>query len=143
MGKFERIAALILESVNANIDIQTFVKKPFKKHAIKAETPGKIMTRQGEAEYEAGDYLAFDAQGGQYPIKASEFDKLYAPTDDPEYWLSKPVKVQMFKTNEEMQVETPWGTYTASPGDWIQIKMDGTYGAPRKPDVIETDYEKI
>jgi hypothetical protein len=45
MGKFERIAALILESVNANIDIQTFVKKPFKKHAIKAETPGKIMTR--------------------------------------------------------------------------------------------------
>lgn len=143
MGKFEKLVSLILECNVQNFDVQTFIKKPFKKHAVKALTAGKIMTRQGEAKYDIGDYLAFDAQGAQYPIKATEFHTLYEPTDDPEYWLSKPVKVKMFKTNEEMQVKTPWGIYTASPGDWIQIKSDGTYGAPRKPDVIETDYEKI
>lgn len=134
----------LYNSVKNNMctNVKTFVKKRFKKHAIKVERDGYVMTREGKANYRAGDFLAWDKQGGQYPIPASEFEKLYEPTDDKEYWMSKPVEVKMFKTDKEMYVETKWGTYKADAGDWIEIKDDGTYGAPRKPDVIVTDYEE-
>ena len=54
-----------------NKDVKTFIKKPLIKHAIKMERGGYVMTREGKATFNAGDYLAFDAQGGQYPISAS------------------------------------------------------------------------
>lgn len=140
MKKFDKIYNEAIESMNR--DIKTFIKKRFKKHAVKAERDGYVMTREGKANYKAGDFLAWDKQGGIYPIPEEEFEKLYEPTNDKEYWMSKPVEVKMFKTNKEMYIETSHGTYKADAGDWIEIKPDGSYGAPRKPDVIRTDYEE-
>lgn len=144
MNKFNKIYnKIIFETSNDEFKCaKTFIKKSFKKHAIKVNQDGYVMTREGKAHYKAGDFLAWDKQGGQYPIPANEFEKLYEPTDDKEYWMSKPVEVKMFKTDKEMYVETEWGTYKADAGDWIEIKKDGTYGPPRKPDVIITDYNE-
>ena len=125
-----------------NKDVKTFIKKPLIKHAIKMERGGYVMTREGKATFNAGDYLAFDAQGGQYPISASKFDSLYELTDKKDYWKSKPVEIKMFKTDVEMEIKTNKGLLKADAGDWIELKDDGSYGAPRKPDVIRTDYEE-
>jgi hypothetical protein len=135
MSKFNELFYSIVSP-----NVKTFIKKQFKKHAVKTNKPGKIKTPEGYATYNAGDYLAFDSNGGQYPIPAAEFETLYEPTGDPEYWLSKPVEVKMFKTNKEMKIEMPFGILTADPGDWVEIKDDGTYGAPRKQYCIDNDY---
>lgn len=140
MNKFDKIYNEAIESLNQ--EVKTFVKKRFKKHAVKVERDGYVMTREGKATYKAGDYIAFDKQGGQYPISKAEFDNLYEPTDNPEYWISKPVEVKMFKTDKEIEIQTPWGLLIADPGDWVEVKSDGSYGAPRKPDVIKTDYDE-
>ena len=106
------------------------------------ERGGYVMTREGKATFNAGDYLAFDAQGGQYPISASKFDSLYEPTYKKDYWKSKPVEIKMFKTDVEMEIQTNKGLLKADAGDWIELKDDGSYGAPRKLDVIRTDYKE-
>jgi hypothetical protein len=138
MNKFNKIYNSIVNSIYP--EIKTFIKKRFLKHAIKMIESGTVLTREGKVNYSAGDYLAFDKQGGQYPITEAEFNSLYEPTDNPEYWLSKPIKVKMFKTNKEMKIEMPFGILTADPGDWVEIKDDGTYGAPRKQYCIDNDY---
>lgn len=146
MQKFNELYKKILNECIVEtipIEIKTFVKKRFRKHAYKTDTPGTVMTREGEVSYDAGDYIAFDNVGGQYPIKADEFNNLYEPTDNPEYWLSKPIKAKMFQTDKTLNIQTEWGEMTAVPGDWIAVKDDGTFGPPRKPDVIETDYELV
>lgn len=144
MSKFDTVYKKIIgEAVEVEKEVKTFVKKSFKKHAVKTDKDGSVVTPEGKTTYKAGDFLAWDSEGGQYPIKAADFEKLYEPTDDPEYWLSKPVKVKMFKTDEEMTIETEWGTYKADAGDWVEVKEDGSYGCPRKPYVIENDYEEV
>ena len=46
----------------------------------------------------------------------------------------------MFKTNKALTIKSPWGDLKADVGDWVQLKDDGSLGAPRKPYVIDTDY---
>ena len=71
--------------------------------------PFIIKTSSTKELLSAGDYLAFDAQGGQYPISASKFDSLYEPTDKKDYWKSKPIEIKMFKTDVEMEIQTNEG----------------------------------
>lgn len=54
--------------------------------------------------------------------------------------MSKPKQVTMFKTDKELTISSPWGDLKASKGDWVELKKDGSLGAPRKPYVIDTDY---
>ena len=134
---FVREAALTNYPPMLKVD---FVKRPIRKKATRAESDGVIETREGPAAYKAGDYIAEDAQGGKYPIKADDFARLYTPTDKPGVYQSKPKRVTLFKTDTERTIHTEWGDYTASPGDWVELKPDNTLGAPRKPDVVFTDY---
>ena len=49
---------------------------------------------------------------------------------------------ELLKTDKEIEIQTPMGLLIADPGDWVEVKSDGSYGAPRKPDVIKTDYDE-
>jgi len=57
-------------------------------------------------------------------------------------YRKKPVVVEAYQTDKEMDIEMLEGTMKASPGDWI---IKGVHGEiyPCKPDIFEKTYEKV
>ncbi|PRS47537.1 hypothetical protein [Bacillus sp. MZGC1] len=57
-------------------------------------------------------------------------------------YRKKPVVVEAYQIDKEMDIETLEGTMKASPGDWI---IKGVHGEiyPCKPDIFEKTYEKV
>lgn len=54
-------------------------------------------------------------------------------------FIKKPVIVEAYQTEHEMQIETLEGIMTASPGDWIIIGVNGEK-YPCKPEIFEKTY---
>jgi hypothetical protein len=54
----------------------------------------------------------------------------------------KPVVVEAYQTNEQMELDTLEGKMKADPGDWIITGVDGEQ-YPCKPDVFEKTYIRI
>jgi hypothetical protein len=54
----------------------------------------------------------------------------------------KPVVVEAYQTDVEVQIETLEGVMTASPGDWIITGVKGEQ-YPCKPDIFEATYEPV
>ena len=54
----------------------------------------------------------------------------------------KPVVIEAYQTDKEMDIETLEGTMHANAGDWI---ITGVHGEqyPCKPDIFEKTYEKV
>lgn len=54
----------------------------------------------------------------------------------------KPVVIEAYQTDVEMDIETLEGTHHASVGDWI---ITGVHGEqyPCKPDIFEKTYEPV
>ena len=116
------------------------IGKPRK--AVQMKEAGEVETREGKGTYEAGDWLLSDEQGGQYPVKEADFPKLYDaehPLED-DFYNPKPQERTFFRTDKKIDIETEWGDYVASPGDYVQIYRDGSYGCPVKPDAMQTGY---
>lgn len=57
-------------------------------------------------------------------------------------YRKKPVVVEAYQIDKEMDIGTLEGTMKASPGDWI---IKGVHGEiyPCKPDIFEKTYEKV
>ncbi|GMG78148.1 MULTISPECIES: hypothetical protein [Bacillus] len=55
-------------------------------------------------------------------------------------FVKKPVVVEAYQIDKEMDIETLEGTMKASPGDWI---IKGVHGEiyPCKPDIFEKTYK--
>lgn len=54
----------------------------------------------------------------------------------------KPVIIDAYKTQEELDIVTLEGTMHASPGDWIITGVNGEK-YPCKPDIFEKTYEPV
>ena len=54
----------------------------------------------------------------------------------------KPVVVDAYKTDREMNIETLEGVMHAEPGDWIITGVNGER-YPCKPDIFEKTYEPV
>lgn len=54
----------------------------------------------------------------------------------------KPVVVEAFQTDKEMNIETLEGTMHAEIGDWIITGVNGEQ-YPCKPDIFEKTYERV
>ena len=54
----------------------------------------------------------------------------------------KPVVVDAYQTDREMNIETLEGVMHAEPGDWIITGVNGER-YPCKPDIFEKTYENI
>ena len=54
----------------------------------------------------------------------------------------KPVVVEAYQTDKEMDIETLEGTMHANVGDWIITGVNGEK-YPCKPDIFEKTYERI
>ena len=113
------------------------------RHAVQMKESGTVQTREGEAKYEAGDWILEDEQGGKYPVKEADFPKLYDVENPLEngFYNPKPQDRTFFRTDKKIDIETEWGDYVASPGDYVQIYKSGTYGCPVKPDAMQSGYE--
>ena len=59
-----------------------------------------------------------------------------------EKFVKKPVVVEAYQIDKEMDIETLEGTMKASPGDWI---IKGVHGEiyPCKPDIFEKTYKPL
>ncbi|ATP93536.1 MULTISPECIES: hypothetical protein [Bacillus] len=57
-------------------------------------------------------------------------------------FVKKPVVVEAYQIDKEMDIETLEGTMKASPGDWI---IKGVHGEiyPCKPDIFEKTYKPL
>lgn len=111
--------------------------------AVQMKEAGTVQTREGEVKYEAGDWILEDEQGGKYPVKEADFPKLY-DVEHPlegDMYNPKPQDRTFFRTDKMIDIETEWGDYVASPGDYVQIYRDGSYGCPVKPDAMQSGYE--
>ena len=113
------------------------------RHAVQMNEPGTVQTREGEAKYEVGDWILEDEQGGKYPVKEADFPKLYDAEHplEGDMYNPKPQDRTFFRTDKKIDIETEWGDYVASPGDYVQIYRDGSYGCPVKPDAMQSGYE--
>lgn len=122
-----------------------FEKKSIKRHAVQMTEDGSIQTREGKANYKAGDWIVTDEQGGKYPVHDDDFRRLYKVTGDATEgeFEAKPKKVRMFRTEEVLHIKTEWGDYTADKGDWVVLNNDGSLGCPVKPDAVESAYKVI
>ena len=54
----------------------------------------------------------------------------------------KPVEVEAFQTDKEMDIETLEGTMHANIGDWIITGVNGEQ-YPCKPDIFSKTYEPV
>lgn len=54
----------------------------------------------------------------------------------------KPVEVEAYQTNKEMDIKTLEGTMHANVGDWIITGVNGEQ-YPCKPDIFEKTYEPV
>lgn len=54
----------------------------------------------------------------------------------------KPVVVDAYQTDREMNIETLEGVMHAEPGDWIITGVNGER-YPCKPDIFEKTYEQV
>ena len=54
----------------------------------------------------------------------------------------KPVVVDAYQTDREMNIETLEGVMHAEPGDWIITGVNGER-YPCKPDIFENTYEPV
>lgn len=57
-------------------------------------------------------------------------------------YRKKPVIIDAYQTDVEMDIETLEGTHHASVGDWIITGVKGEK-YPCKPDIFEMTYEKV
>ena len=57
-------------------------------------------------------------------------------------YRKKPIIVEAYQTDKELEIETPEGVMKASPGDYI---ITGVHGEkyPCKPDIFKETYEKV
>jgi len=54
----------------------------------------------------------------------------------------KPIVIDAYQTDVEMEIETLEGTMKASPGDWIITGVNGE-NYPCKPDIFEKTYDPV
>jgi hypothetical protein len=54
----------------------------------------------------------------------------------------KPVVVDAYQTDVQIEIKTPEGTMIANPGDWIITGIKGEK-YPCKPDIFEATYESV
>ena len=61
--------------------------------------------------------------------------------NEPKKYVKKPIVVEAYRTNDELEIETLEGTMKASPGDFI---ITGVHGEkyPCKPDIFWETYEE-
>ena len=57
-------------------------------------------------------------------------------------YRKKPIVVEAYQTDKEMDIETLEGMIHASVGDWIITGVHGEH-YPCKPDIFEKTYEKV
>lgn len=57
-------------------------------------------------------------------------------------YRKKPVVIEAYQTDVEVQIPTLEGTMTASPGDWIITGVKGER-YPCKPDIFEATYDLV
>lgn len=57
-------------------------------------------------------------------------------------YRKKPVVVEAYQADEEMEIETLEGTMRANVGDWIITGVKGER-YPCKPDIFEATYEEV
>ena len=57
-------------------------------------------------------------------------------------YRKKPVVIDAYQTDKELEIETLEGTMHASVGDWIITGVNGEK-YPCKPDIFEKTYEKV
>lgn len=113
------------------------------RHAVQMKEDGEVETREGKAAYKAGDWILEDEQGGKYPVKEADFPKLYDVQNplEGDMYSPRPQDRTFFRTDKKIDIKTEWGDYEASPGDYVQIYRDGSYGCPVKPDAMQSGYE--
>lgn len=58
------------------------------------------------------------------------------------YFMKKPVVIEAYQTQEELDIFTLEGVMHAAPGDWIITGVNGEQ-YPCKPDIFEKTYEPI
>ena len=59
-----------------------------------------------------------------------------------EKYRKKPVVIEAYQTDKEIEIETLEGTMKANKGDWIIKGVKGEL-YPCKPDVFKMTYEKV
>lgn len=57
-------------------------------------------------------------------------------------YRKKPVVIEAYQTDKELDIETLEGTMHASKGDWIITGVNGEK-YPCKPDIFEKTYEPV
>ena len=57
-------------------------------------------------------------------------------------YRKKPVIIDAYQTNVELEISTLEGTMKANPGDWIITGVKGEK-YPCKPDIFEASYELV
>lgn len=60
----------------------------------------------------------------------------------PMYFRKKPVVIEAYQTQEELDIFTLEGVMHAAPGDWIITGVNGEQ-YPCKPDIFEKTYEPV
>lgn len=60
----------------------------------------------------------------------------------PMYFRKKPVVIEAYQTEEELDIFTLEGVMHAAPGDWIITGVGGEQ-YPCKPDIFEKTYEPV
>lgn len=58
------------------------------------------------------------------------------------YFRKKPVVIEAYQTQEELDIFTLEGVMHAAPGDWIITGVNGEQ-YPCKPDIFEKTYEPV
>ncbi len=87
---------------------------------------GELLTEEEVTEEEVVEDQTAEEEEQQEPVEEG-------------FFVKKPVVVKAYQTDKEFQIETPEGTMTASPGDWI---ITGVVGEqyPCKPDTFKKTY---
>jgi len=57
-------------------------------------------------------------------------------------YRKRPVVVEAYQTDRELEIVTLEGTMKANPGDWIITGVNGEQ-YPCKPDIFEKTYEQV
>lgn len=67
---------------------------------------------------------------------------IYKTDTQPKKYRKKPVIIEAYQTDKELEIETLEGTMKANPGDYIVTGVQGeTY--PVKPDIFHETYEEV
>lgn len=103
--------------------------KKIRRKNYKEPSISEYLEKYNLIDKKEGDYKDLEELGYQVYNKTRRYRK-------------KPVIVEAYQTNVEVDIKTLEGTMTASPGDYIITGIKGEK-YPCKPDIFEKTYELV